>query len=63
MGPDRKDCFYCARDERLTKILMEICRLEASTLYLFREPGGLEQRWSSDPWLCDSASRRMCLFD
>lgn len=34
-GPN--DCFYCARDERLAKILMEICRLEVSTLYLFRE--------------------------
>jgi diadenosine tetraphosphate (Ap4A) HIT family hydrolase len=37
MGPDRKDCFYCARDERLTKIVIEICRLEVSTLYLSRE--------------------------
>jgi diadenosine tetraphosphate (Ap4A) HIT family hydrolase len=37
MGSDPKDCFYCARDERLSKILIEICRLEASTLYLFRE--------------------------
>jgi len=37
MGSDTKDCFYCARDERLTRILIEICRLEASTLYLFRE--------------------------
>jgi diadenosine tetraphosphate (Ap4A) HIT family hydrolase len=37
MGSDPKDCFYCARDERLTRILIEICRLEASTLYLFRE--------------------------
>jgi len=37
MGPDRKDCFYCARDERLFRVLIEICRLEASTLYLFRE--------------------------
>jgi diadenosine tetraphosphate (Ap4A) HIT family hydrolase len=37
MGSDPKDCFYCARDERLSKILIEICRLETSTLYLFRE--------------------------
>ena len=37
MGSEPRDCFYCARDERLTKILIEICRLEASTLYLFRE--------------------------
>jgi diadenosine tetraphosphate (Ap4A) HIT family hydrolase len=34
---DPKDCFYCARDERLSKILIEIRRLEVSTLYLFRE--------------------------
>ena len=37
MGPDRKDCFYCARDERLFRVSIETCRLEASTLYLFRE--------------------------
>ena len=37
MGSEPRDCFYCARDERLTKILIEICRLEVSTLYLFRE--------------------------
>lgn len=37
MGSDPKDCFYCARDERLSSVLIEICRLETSTLYLFRE--------------------------
>jgi diadenosine tetraphosphate (Ap4A) HIT family hydrolase len=37
MGSDPKDCFYCARDARLTKILIQVCRLEVSTLYLFRE--------------------------
>jgi diadenosine tetraphosphate (Ap4A) HIT family hydrolase len=37
MGSEPKGCFYCARDERLTKIVIEICRLEVSTLYLFRE--------------------------
>lgn len=37
MGSGPKHCFYCARDERLTTILIEICRLEVSTLYLFRE--------------------------
>ena len=37
MGSDPNDCFYCARDGRLKTILIEICRLETSTLYLFRE--------------------------
>ena len=37
MRSDPKECFYCAREERLPKILIEICKLEASTLYLFRE--------------------------
>jgi len=37
MGSDEKGCFYCARDERQAKILIEVCRLEVSTLYLFRE--------------------------
>jgi diadenosine tetraphosphate (Ap4A) HIT family hydrolase len=37
MGPDREDCAYCARDERLSSNLIEIGRLETSTLYLFRE--------------------------
>ncbi len=37
MGSDPNDCFYCARDARLTKILIEVCRLEVSTLYLFRD--------------------------
>lgn len=32
-----KDCFYCVKDERLTDLMMEICTLEASTLYLFKE--------------------------
>lgn len=32
-----KDCFYCAGDERLTNLMIEICKLEASTLYLFKE--------------------------
>ena len=30
------DCFYCVKDERLTNIMIEICKLEASTLYLLR---------------------------
>jgi len=31
------DCFYCVKDERLTNLMIEICNLEASTLYLFKE--------------------------
>jgi len=31
------DCFYCVKDERLTNLMIEICKLEASTLYLFKE--------------------------
>jgi len=31
------DCFYCVKDERLNDIMIEICKLEASTLYLFKE--------------------------
>ncbi len=37
MRVNSKDCFYCARDERLSTTLIEICALEVSTLYLFRE--------------------------
>jgi len=32
-----KNCFYCVKDERLTNLMIEICKLEASTLYLFKE--------------------------
>ena len=31
------DCFYCVKDSRLTDIMIKICDLEASTLYLFKE--------------------------
>jgi ATP adenylyltransferase len=31
------DCFYCVKDKRLTDLMIEICELEASTLYLFKE--------------------------
>lgn len=31
------DCFYCTKNENLTDIMIEICELEASTLYLFKE--------------------------
>ncbi|HEY8891916.1 MAG TPA: HIT family protein [Clostridium sp.] len=32
-----KDCFYCTKDERLSDIMIEICKLDSSTLYLFKE--------------------------
>ena len=31
------NCFYCTKDERLSRVLIEICKLEVSTLFLFRE--------------------------
>ncbi len=31
------DCFYCVKDKRLTDIMIEICKLGSSTLYLFKE--------------------------
>jgi diadenosine tetraphosphate (Ap4A) HIT family hydrolase len=37
MSPSREDCFYCAKDERLHRLMIEIGRLETSTLFLFRE--------------------------
>lgn len=30
-------CIYCAKDQRLTDIMIEICQLESSILYLFKE--------------------------
>jgi diadenosine tetraphosphate (Ap4A) HIT family hydrolase len=30
-------CMYCAKDQRLSDIMIEICELETSILYLFRE--------------------------
>jgi len=32
-----EECFYCAKDARLFQLMVEICRLETSTLFLFRE--------------------------
>ena len=32
-----KDCFYCAKDSRLDDLMIKICDLEVSTLYLFKE--------------------------
>lgn len=31
------NCFYCMRDERLSNLMIEICKLETSTLFLFKE--------------------------
>lgn len=31
------DCFYCIKDERLTDLMIKICELGSSTLYLFKE--------------------------
>jgi len=31
------NCFYCVKDDRLTNLMIEICKLESSTLYLFKE--------------------------
>lgn len=31
------DCFYCVKDSRLTDIMIKVCDLEVSTLYLFKE--------------------------
>lgn len=31
------DCFYCAKDQRLDDLMIEICQLKVSTLYLFKE--------------------------
>lgn len=30
-------CFYCVKDQRLSDLMIEICELTASTLYLFKE--------------------------
>jgi ATP adenylyltransferase len=32
-----KDCFYCTKDERLQELMTEICRLNQSTVYLFKD--------------------------
>lgn len=37
MGSFRADCQYCTRDQRLQEVLLEVCRLDVSTLYLCRE--------------------------
>lgn len=30
-------CFYCEKDQRLNDIMIKVCKLNVSTLYLFRE--------------------------
>lgn len=30
-------CFYCERDQRLKDLMIEVCQLDASTVYLFKE--------------------------
>jgi diadenosine tetraphosphate (Ap4A) HIT family hydrolase len=32
-----RECIYCSRDERLDNVMIEICVLGVSTLYLFKE--------------------------
>ena len=31
------DCFYCTRDQRLDDLMVKVCELDVSTLYLFKE--------------------------
>ena len=31
------NCFYCSKDNPLTDLMIKICELESSTLYLFKE--------------------------
>ena len=31
------NCFYCQKNEALDELMIEVCELEASTLYLFKE--------------------------
>ncbi len=30
-------CIYCAKDQRLTDLMIEVCELDASIVYLFKE--------------------------
>jgi diadenosine tetraphosphate (Ap4A) HIT family hydrolase len=32
-----KNCFYCMKDERRDKLMIEVCKLDISTLFLFKE--------------------------
>ena len=31
------NCFYCQKDQRLYDLMIEVCPMEVSTLYLFKE--------------------------
>jgi ATP adenylyltransferase len=31
------DCFYCTKDQRQKDLMIEICQMDVSTLYLFKE--------------------------
>lgn len=31
------DCFYCVKDQRLSDLMIPVCALSVSTLYLFKE--------------------------
>ena len=31
------DCFYCTKDQRLDDLMIKVCELKVSTLYLFKE--------------------------
>ncbi|MEH7436829.1 HIT family protein [Neobacillus drentensis] len=33
----RTDCFYCKKDEQLTNLMIEICKMPSSILYLNRD--------------------------
>lgn len=35
--PKDNACFYCAKDQRLDDLMIEICQLRVSTVFLFRE--------------------------
>jgi diadenosine tetraphosphate (Ap4A) HIT family hydrolase len=35
-APDLPDCFYCAKDERLSSRMIEVCELKRSIVYLLR---------------------------
>ena len=33
----KNDCFYCTQNEALTNLMIKICNLDHSTLYLFKD--------------------------
>jgi len=33
----QRECVFCSRDERLDQLMLEICELSVSTLYLYKE--------------------------